>query len=56
MLTPGLKKDLFLHAHYRFYVREMRIRVYSQILQSYRSVTIKSLATNFGVTENWIDK
>merc|ERR1719354_1014947 len=50
-----LKLDLFLHPHYRYYVREMRIRVYSQILESYRSVTIKSLASSFGVTEEWID-
>jgi 26S proteasome regulatory subunit N7 len=54
-VEKGLKMDVFLHPHYRFYVREMRIRVYSQILESYRSVTIISLATNFGVSEEWID-
>lgn len=51
-----LKRDIYLHPHYRYYVREMRIRVYSQILESYRSVTIKSLATSFGVSEEWIDR
>ncbi|KAJ3369239.1 26S proteasome non-ATPase regulatory subunit 6 [Kappamyces sp. JEL0680] len=54
-LEKTLKMDVYLHSHYRYYVREMRIRVYSQILESYKSVTIKSLATSFGVTEEWID-
>ena len=52
----SLKVDLFLHAHARFYVREMRIRVYSQILESYRSVTLNSLASSFGVIQEWIDE
>lgn len=51
-----LKLDIYLHPHYKYYVREMRIRAYSQILESYRSVTVKSLATSFGVTEDWIDR
>ncbi|KAI8906782.1 26S proteasome subunit RPN7-domain-containing protein [Gorgonomyces haynaldii] len=50
-----LKHDRFLHLHYRFYVREMRIRVYAQLLESYRSLTIESMANSFGVTEDWID-
>ncbi len=54
-IEKDLKNDVYLHAHYRYYVREMRIRVYAQILESYRSVTIKSLATSFGVSEEWID-
>ncbi len=56
LVEKTLKLDLFLHAHYRYYVREMRIRVYSQILESYRSVTVKSLASSFGVSEDWIDR
>ena len=55
-IEKTLKLDIYLHPHYMYYVREMRIRVYSQILESYRSVTIKSLATSFGVSEDWIDK
>lgn len=51
-----LKTDHYLHAHYRFYVREMRIRVYGQLLESYRSLTIESMARSFGVSEEWIDK
>lgn len=55
-IEQALKSDVYLHSHYRYYVREMRIRVYGQVLESYKSVTIQSLATSFGVTEEWIDR
>lgn len=45
-----------LSPHSRFYVREMRILAYSQLLESYRSLTLDSLAAAFGVTVNYIDK
>ncbi|CAH7675234.1 26S proteasome regulatory subunit N7 [Phakopsora pachyrhizi] len=45
----------FLSIHARFYVREMRIKAYSQLLESYRSVSLKSMASAFGVTEEFID-
>lgn len=50
-----LKIDNILYRHYRFYAREMRLRVYGQMLESYRSLTIESMANSFGVTEEWID-
>lgn len=55
-VEKGLKTDVYLSQHYRYYVREMRIRVYGQVLESYKSVTIASLASSFGVTEEWIDR
>ncbi|KAJ3275051.1 26S proteasome non-ATPase regulatory subunit 6 [Terramyces sp. JEL0728] len=54
-IEKTISQDIYLHEHYKYYVREMRIRVYSQLLQSYKSVTINSLATSFDVTESWID-
>ncbi|KAI8892740.1 26S proteasome subunit RPN7-domain-containing protein [Globomyces pollinis-pini] len=54
-VEKSLKLDVYLSQHYRYYIREMRIRVYSQLLESYRSVTITSLASSFGVTQDWID-
>ncbi|OAV92682.1 hypothetical protein PTTG_07666 [Puccinia triticina 1-1 BBBD Race 1] len=45
----------WLSIHARYYVREMRIKAYSQLLESYRSVSIKSMAQAFGVTEDYID-
>ncbi|KAI8914731.1 26S proteasome subunit RPN7-domain-containing protein [Powellomyces hirtus] len=50
-----MKLDRLLNAHYRYYVREMRIAVYAQMLQSYQSLTVESMANSFGVTEEWID-
>ncbi|KAI6018414.1 26S proteasome subunit RPN7-domain-containing protein [Pisolithus marmoratus] len=39
-----------LFAHTRYYVREMRILAYPQLLESYRSVTLESLGGAFGVS------
>ncbi|EKM82309.1 hypothetical protein AGABI1DRAFT_82126 [Agaricus bisporus var. burnettii JB137-S8] len=44
-----------LSPHTRYYIREMRILAYSQLLESYRSLTLDSLAAAFGVTVNYID-
>ncbi|KAJ3115459.1 26S proteasome non-ATPase regulatory subunit 6 [Phlyctochytrium bullatum] len=54
-IEQQLKLDRYLNSHYRFYVREMRIIAYSQILESYRSLAIESMANSFGVTEEFID-
>lgn len=51
-----LKEDRYMTAHYRFYVREMRILAYTQLLESYRSLTLTYMAQAFGVTEDYIDK
>lgn len=50
------KHDYFLHPHERAYCREMRIKAYSQFLESYRSVQLKSMAERFGVSEAFIDR
>ena len=44
-----------LAQHTRYYVREMRIKAYAQLLESYRSVTMASLSSAFGVSEAWLD-
>lgn len=51
-----LKHDRLLHMHYRYYVQEMRIKAYAQMLDSYQSVTLSSMAKAFGVVESHIDK
>jgi hypothetical protein len=45
-----------LAPHARFYVREMRIRAYAQLLESYRSLTLESMCRAFGVGEEFMDK
>jgi len=44
-----------LSPHARFYVREMRILAYSQLLESYRSLTLESLSGAFGVSIEFVD-
>ncbi|ELU42278.1 proteasome 26S subunit [Rhizoctonia solani AG-1 IA] len=45
-----------LNPHARFYVREMRILAYAQLLESYRSLTMESLAGAFGVSVEFVDR
>ncbi|KAH7906003.1 26S proteasome subunit RPN7-domain-containing protein [Hygrophoropsis aurantiaca] len=44
-----------LAPHTRYYVREMRILAYSQLLESYRSLTLDSLSGAFGVSVEFVD-
>ncbi|UZJ53167.1 hypothetical protein CBS101457_002487 [Exobasidium rhododendri] len=44
-----------LATHARYYVREMRIIAYAQLLESYRSLTIDNMAHSFGVSSSFID-
>lgn len=45
-----------LSPHARYYVREMRILAYAQLLESYRSLTLESLAQAFGVGVDFVDR
>ncbi|XP_047325801.1 26S proteasome non-ATPase regulatory subunit 6 homolog [Impatiens glandulifera] len=54
-LTDQIKLDRYLHPHFRYYMREIRTVVYSQFLESYKSVTIEAMANAFGVTVDFID-
>lgn len=51
-----LKSHRILAAHRAFYIREMRVAAYRQLLQSYRSVTLASMAESFGVSPSFMDK
>ena len=51
-----LKYDRYFAPHYRYYMREMRIQAYAQLLESYSSLTIDYMANAFGVTPAFIDK
>ena len=54
-IIQKLKKDFYLSKHYNYFINEMRIKVYSQFLQSYKTVTIDNMANVFGVSINFID-
>ncbi|GAA6020938.1 hypothetical protein JCM10207_003194 [Rhodosporidiobolus poonsookiae] len=53
--SSHLLPSLLLAPHARFYTRELRIKAYAQLLESYRSVTLESLAGAFGVSVGWLD-
>ncbi|KAH9608501.1 hypothetical protein KSS87_012357 [Heliosperma pusillum] len=54
-LAEQVKFDRYLQRHFRYYMREVRTVVYSQFLESYKSVTIEAMAKAFGVTVEFID-
>ncbi|KAI9708591.1 MAG: hypothetical protein M1820_003809 [Bogoriella megaspora] len=51
-----LNQDRYLQEHKSWYVREMRLRAYQQLLQSYMVVGLKSMADDFGVSVDFLDK
>lgn len=51
-----LSQDRYLYEHRAWFVREMRLRGYQQLLQSYRIVGLHSMANDFGVTVDFLDK
>lgn len=51
-----LKRDRYLFHHYAFYVREMKVKAFAQLLESYRSLTLCYMAEAFNVTEDYMDK
>lgn len=54
-IIDQINADPYLHTHLRYYVREVRIVAYSQFLDSYKSVTLESMAQSFGVSVAFID-
>jgi len=51
-----LQRDRYFARHARFFIREMRILAYAQILDSYQSLSLDSMAKDFGVTVEFIDQ
>ncbi|EEA28258.1 proteasome regulatory particle subunit [Talaromyces marneffei ATCC 18224] len=51
-----LSQDRYLYEHRAWFVREMRLRGYQQLLQSYRVVGLTSMANDFGVTVDFLDR
>ncbi|MCJ1441900.1 MAG: hypothetical protein MMC23_002392 [Stictis urceolatum] len=51
-----LSQDRYLFEHKGWFAREMRLRGYQQLLQSYRVVSLKSMASDFGVSVDYLDR
>ncbi|CAI4055054.1 hypothetical protein SUVZ_16G3780 [Saccharomyces uvarum] len=45
----------YLNKHADFFVREMRRKVYAQLLDSYKTLSLKSMASAFGVSVGFLD-
>ncbi|GMM49123.1 proteasome regulatory particle lid subunit [Starmerella bacillaris] len=50
-----LRTSPFLSVHSAYYVREMRCKAYSQLLESYMSLNIQSMAESFGVSVEYLE-
>merc|ERR1712050_709398 len=50
-----VKGDRYLARHNRYFMRSMRLNAYKQFLASYRTVTLQAMATEFGVSAEFID-
>jgi len=55
LIMEEVKNDFFLSKHTKYFIKEMRVRVYSQFLHSYKSVTLDNMAQTFGVGPKFID-
>ena len=55
-IIQRLKNDFYLSKHYNYYINEIRIKAYSQFLQSYKTVSMDNMASVFGVSTNFIDR
>lgn len=54
-LEPSLKQDWLIGPHAAYFIKEMRIRAYSQLLYSYSSLSLAVMADSFGVSVDFID-
>lgn len=55
-IIDALCEDRLMHAHSRYYWREIRVLAYTQFLESYRSVSLGGMAASFGVSPEFLDK
>lgn len=51
-----VKKDVYLHPHYKFYLRSIRLRAYAQYLEPFESVFIPKMADSFGVSPQFLER
>jgi len=55
-VTEMVRNDSYMKSHLRYFVRETRVIIYSQFLESYKTVKLESMANEFGVSVEFIDK
>eukprot|EP01119_Soliformovum_irregulare_P001492 TRINITY_DN11199_c0_g1_i1.p1 TRINITY_DN11199_c0_g1~~TRINITY_DN11199_c0_g1_i1.p1 ORF type:complete len:393 (+),score=103.70 TRINITY_DN11199_c0_g1_i1:131-1309(+) len=55
-VTEQMSKNRLLHAHAGYYCKELRVKGYAQLLESYKSVQLNSMAKAFGISAEFLDK
>lgn len=51
-----VRADRYLNPHLRYFMREVRLVAYTQFLSSYKSVTLASMASHFGMSVEFLDQ
>lgn len=46
----------YLHQHAQYFLRELRCKAYGQLLESYKSLSTKSMAQSFNISEDFLDQ
>lgn len=54
-VSDDIAADRYLHQHYLYYLREMRLKAYTQFLEPYKSVSLASMATSCGLSVEFLD-
>lgn len=52
----SIRRDIYLSKHFRYLIRAIRLRVYKQFLEPYKSVTLENMASAFGVSLPFIEE
>lgn len=55
-IMPLVQRDRFFAPHFSYLMREVRVVVYRQYLQAYRSVKLASMAEAFGLSSEFLDR
>jgi 26S proteasome regulatory subunit N7 len=55
-IIDQVAQDQYLGQHKKYFIKEMRLVIYSQFLESYKTVTLQNMASAFGVSPDFIDK
>ena len=50
-----IANDVYLKDHKKHFEKEIRVVIYSQFLESYKTVTLENMASSFGVSVKFID-
>lgn len=56
IILERMKQDPLLHLHGKYYMREIKIRAYSQILNAYSSITLREISQEFDIPIDVIEQ